>query len=197
MKTSLILVAVSTALAATCAAQTVVTSVVDTGLYNIFEMSLDPANGGIYVNGLVSGSSQLSIQAVSGASLVSRYSPLPGTSGGNLTYTNGFAVQAGFLWWNNANSGSGTATEISKAPAAGGGPITRTSPDNDLDSLASDGTTLFAAHYAGALHSVTSGGDLNSLGTHRAASHLALAAEGGVLYVADDTGIYRRNTHGT
>lgn len=197
MRTKHILAAVSVALATTCGAQTVVVPVVDTGLFNIFEMSLDPATGGIYVNGFVSGSSQLSIHAVAGASLTPLYSPLPGTSGGNLTYTNGFAVHGSALWWNNANSGSGTATEISKASSAGGGTITRTSPANDLDSLASDGTTLFTAHYAGSLSSVTSDGTLISLGIHRSASHLALAAEGGVLYVADDTGIYRRNANGS
>jgi uncharacterized repeat protein (TIGR02543 family) len=198
MKTQFIHVAISLALAATSGGQTVVvSSVVDTGLYNIFEMSLNPTTGGIYVDGYASGSSELSIQAVTGASLTPLYSPLPGTSGGNLAYTNGFAVHGSNLWWNNANSGPGTATEISQAAAAGGGAITRTSPSNDLDSLASDGTTLFIAHYAGSLYSVTGAGALTSLGFHRSTSHLAIAAEGGVLYVADDSGIYRRNADGS
>jgi len=184
-------------LAATCHAQIqVVTSVVNTGLYNVFEMSIDPADGGIYVDGYPSGSTQLSVQKVSGASLVSLYATMPGTSGGNLPYTNGFTIHGNNLWWNNANSGPGSATELSQTPKTGGA-ITRNSPFDDLDVLASDGTTLFTAHYAGSLFTVNGVGALTGLGSRRGTSHLTMAAEAGILYVADDSGIYRRNTNGS
>ena len=170
-----------------------VTSVVNTGSFNINEMSLDPTNGDIYLNGYDSGSSELSIVKITSGSLTMLYSPLPGTTGGNLTYTNGFAVHAANLWWNNANAGPGFATELSSAAKVGGGPITRRSPTDDLDSLSSDGTTLFTAYYAGSLYTVTSSGGLNYIGFHRGTVHLAIAADSGVLYVVDDGGAYRRD----
>src|SRR5688572_29511480 len=108
MKTKTLSAGALVALSTLCQAQTTVVSpLIDTGLFNIQEMSLDPANGDIYVNGFTSGSPTLSVHKVADGSLVSLYATLPGTAGGNLTYTNGFAVHGANLWWNNANSGPG------------------------------------------------------------------------------------------
>lgn len=199
MKTACLLAAAFALTATHRAGAAIVTPVVDTGVFNPYEMALDPANGDIYLAGFATGSGDLSIKKVSGGTLATLYATLPGTyNNWNLTYTNGFAVHGSNLWWNNANSGLGTMTEISRAPKAGGGPITRNAPTNDLDALASDGTTLFSAYYAGNLCTVD--GNLNVTyfsQTYRSTSHLTMAAEAGILYVADDSGIYRRNTNGS
>lgn len=138
--------------AAMYAQSPVVTSVVNTGTFNNDEMSIDPANGDIYLTGKPAGSPYIAVSRVTGSSLTTLYATLPGTTGGDLQYTNGFAVFGANLWWNNANAGPGFATEISRAPKAGGGPITRGSPTDDLDSLSSDGTTLYTAHYLSLIH---------------------------------------------
>ena len=174
------------------------TSVVDTGLYNINEMSVDPTNGDIYLNGTPGVGGELSIVKVNAGSLTTLYPSLPGTTGGNLTYTNGFAVHGSELWWNNANAGPGFATQLSHAPKAFTGSITSTSPTDDLGSLSSDGTTLFTAYYAGSFFATVDGnGGLSFLPGYRDTVHLSIAANAGVLYVVDNGGAYRRNTNGT
>ncbi|MEA2736205.1 MAG: hypothetical protein QOE14_2656 [Humisphaera sp.] len=178
-------------------AAVIVTSVANTGSYTPDEMTVDRANGEIYLLGFPSPSAFASVVKVSGGGVTTLYSTLPGTTGGNLTYSNGFAVDGVNLWWNNANSGPGGNTELSRAPKTGAGPITRTSPANDLDSLSYGGTALYSAHYAGSLYSVTPTGGLTGLGFYRSTSHLTLAGDGGSLYVADDTGAYVRNPGGT
>src|SRR5436189_4825740 len=91
-----------------------VTSVIDTGSYNILEMSIDPTSGDIYCDGTSSGSSELSIVKVTGSTLTTIYPVLPATTGGNLQSTSGFAVHGSDLWWNNPNAGPGTNTELSR-----------------------------------------------------------------------------------
>jgi hypothetical protein len=174
-----------------------VTSVINTGTYNADEMTIDRVNGDIYLDGTSTVGGNYSVVKVNGGSLTTLYSPLPATTGGNLTYTNGLAVDTSQLWWNNANAGPGSNTEISRAPKTGAGPITRNSPADDLDSFAYDGTTLYTAYYAGILYSVDGSGNLNNLGFYRGTSHLALAADLGTLYVADDSGTYSRSPGGT
>ena len=192
--TILMMMVSASALADTVAAS----PVANTGTYTPNEMAIDRATGEIYLNGFPSGSTTLSIVKVTGGSLTTLYATLPGTIGGNLQYTNGFAVDgSNQLWWNNANAALSSATEFSRAPTSGAGPITRNSPGDDEDSLTWSGTTLFTAYYAGTLYSVTSTGDLNYLGFHRWTSHLALASEGSILYVIDDSGAYKRNADGT
>ncbi len=175
-----------------------VTPFVDLGVYAPDEMTIDRATGEIYLTAHASGSSTLSIVKATPTNLTTVYSSLPATTGGDLQYTNGFTIDDSNnrLWWNNANAGPGSATELSRAPATGGA-ITRNSPADDLDSLSWSGTTLYAAHYAGSLYSVSSSGALTFLGFHRSTSHLAIAGDGAILYVVDDGGAYRRNADGT
>src|SRR6266436_6778198 len=136
-----------------------VTPFVDLGVYAPDEMTIDRATGEIYLTAHASGSSTLSIVKATPTNLTTVYSSLPATTGGDLQYTNGFTIDDSNnrLWWNNANAGPGSATELSRAPATGGA-ITRNSPADDLDSLSWSGTTLYAAHYAGSLYSVDDGG---------------------------------------
>jgi len=175
-----------------------VTPFVNMGGYSPNEMTIDRATGDIYLSATAGSSSTLSIVKVTAGNLTTIYSSLPGTTGGVLTYTNGFTIDdsSNQLWWNNANAGPGSLTELSRAPATGGA-ITRNSPADDLDSLSWSGTMLYAAHYAGSLYTVTSMGGLSSLGFFRNTSHLAIAGDGAILYVVDDAGAYRRNADGS
>jgi outer membrane protein assembly factor BamB len=168
-----------------------VTSVVDTGGFNPDEMAIDRADGTIYLTGFAAGATTLSIAKVGPRGVETLYSKLPGTTGGDLTYTNGFAVDDA-LWWNNANAGPGSSTQLSQAPKSGEGPITSTSPTDDLDSLTYSGTTLYTAYYAGGtLYAVDPKGGLAATNTVlRSTSHLSLLAVGDMLYVADTSGIY-------
>jgi hypothetical protein len=174
-----------------------ISSVIDLGTFNPDEMALDRANGDIYLTGFASGGTTDSVAKVSSGSLVTLYSPLPATTGGNLQYTNGFAVDATNAWWNNGNAGPSNATEFSRAPKTGAGPITRNSPGDDFDSLSFSGTTLYAAHYLGGLYTVDGSGNVSFIGNHRTTSHLAIAGDASKLYVVDDGGAYRRNADGT
>jgi len=186
------------AVTATPALSASVTSFVNLGGYRPDEMTIDRATGDVFLTVYASGSTKVSIVKATAGNLTTVYASLPGTTGGDLEYTNGFTIDdsSNRLWWNNANAGPSFATELSRASAAGS-TITRNSPADDLDSLSWSGTTLFTAHYAGSLYTVSSTGALSSLGSFRSTSHLAIAGDGAILYVVDDAGAYRRNADGS
>lgn len=170
--------------------------VANTGGFDPDEMAIDRNTGQIYLMGFKAGDSLLSVAKVSGGGINYLYnSPLPGTQG-PLPYTNGFMVEGTTLWWNNANAGPGFATELSRAPTSGSGPITRNSPTDDLDSLAWSGTVRWAAYYAGTLYNLNASGGLSGGWFYRGTSHLAIAAEGAELFVVDDHGAYKRTAGG-
>jgi hypothetical protein len=188
---------ISAVLVAGFARATTVTSIADTGLFNPDELTADKSNGDLYVTGFANGGTTDSVNKVSGGGLLTLYSPLPATTGGDLQYTNGFTVDSSTLWWNNANAGPVSLTEFSRAPKSGAGPIVRNSPSDDLDALSFSGTALYAAHYQGFLYTVDGSGNLSFLGSHRLTSHLSIAAENSSLYVTDNSGAYVRNADGS
>ena len=123
-------------------------------------------------------------------------------------YINGLTVLGSNVYFQNANSGSGTSTAIYYAPTSGGGPVS-TLCDNcsifDGASLATDGAKLYSADYAyGRVGSYVppSAGSFSWVlnpGPYTYEQMVALTVGGGKAYIASSgavTGLYSVSASG-